>query len=537
MKSGVGKAPAVRQTKEGAIMSSINNGTDYAQLANQIRLNNANALLGGGNNASIAGISGDALQQWAMLGANSSAYEKLLEAQKTGQVKKGNGTTFELAADKYFNENYDAKTKTYTKPKYVSIAEQGAAIDPEKTSGDQLNDMRTLALAAIGNEGRLSSTHYDLFEKMRQNIASNFNSKGSSSSSSTSETTEATAASAKKTVDYRLLLDDQSFTVAGNAGEKAYTFGVGSSLEDVVSAINADTAETGVKAELVETDGGKYEVAFTSAATGKDQFVRIDQTRGDLFAAAGSSISGKGTDAVTKEVEDDVVATGEDTQAALAAGTPYGKLFEDNAFTIQGTKGSYSFSFEKGTTVEDIAAAINAQAEKTGVKAELIRGEDGAVEGLGLLAEKAGAGNYVQVKQDAGELFAIQGRTVSVAGSSVAKQGNADSGPAINRLEDLGKVNVNGQTYSFADLAPGGKASLAENPDAALAVLDQAIKDIYEGKAEIKGFDPSEMYVPGVTTGSAPDGAKASTNTMEYNNYGSSAISNWLKTYVVESDD
>ncbi len=521
-------------------MSSINGDTDYKQLANQIRLNNANAIMGNGGGASIAGISGDALQQWALLGANSKAYQRLLEAEKSGYVKQGNNTKFELASDKYFNENYDTEKKTYTKPKYVPIGQQGAAVDPEKTSGDQLNDMRTLALAAIGNSSRLSSAHYDLFEKMRQNIASNFNSKGSSSSTDADgagNETEAAAASAKATVDYRLLLDDQTFTVAGNEGEKTYNFGAGSSLEEVVSAINADAAATGVKAELVENDDGKFEVTFTSAETGKDQFVRIDQTRGDLFADAGSSISGKGTDAVAKEKKDEVVATGEDTRAALAAGTPYGKLFEDNAFTIQGAKGSHSFSFEEGTDIRDIAAAINEQAEKTGVKAELILGEDGAVEGLGLLADKAGAGNYVQVKQDKGELFAIQGRTVSVAGSSVAKQGNSDSGPVINRLEDLGRVSLNGQTYSFADLAPGGKASLEENPDAALAVLDQAIRDIYEGRAEVKGFDPSEMYIPGVTTDASNGGAKAPTNAMEYNNYGSSAISDWLNKYIVESDD
>lgn len=508
--------------------------TDYANLMNQQRLANTNSLFGNSNNNSIAGISGDALQQWAMLGANSSAYKKLLEAEKNGSIKQSQSHV--LNSDKYFNDHYDPKTNKITKATYTPQSQSGAQVDADATTGDQLSDMRTLALAAISNPDKLSSTHYDLFEKMRQNLASNLVTKGGSSSGDATAGEEAKAASVSKTIDYRLLLEDQSIVVAGNKGEQTYNFGTGSSLEDVVSKINADTAATGVKAELVEADGGKYELKFTSAETGKDQFVRLDQKTGSLFAAAGSSLSGKGTDAVKEEGK--TVVTSDDTQAAMVAGTPYGKLFEDNAFTVQGAKGSYSFSFAKGTDAADIAAAINDQAEKTGVKAEAIYNADGTVAGIGLLADKAGAGNYVQVKQDKGELFANEGRTASVAGSSTnssAGKGGTDSGPSITNLSDLGKVSLNGQVYSFADLGPGGKASLSKNPDAALAVIDKAIRDIAEGRAQVKGFEASEMYTPGVTNAkdnNTGSGANASTNTREHNNYNSSDLTNWLNKYV-----
>ena len=62
---------------------------------------------------------------------------------------------------------------------------------------------------------------------------------------------------------------------------------------------------------------------------------------------------------------------------------------------------------------------------------------------------------------------------------------------AIVSTAQLGQAEYAGRSYSFADLAPGGAASLAVNPDAALEVLDQAIRDIYSGKARIKGFDPA----------------------------------------------
>lgn len=503
-------------------MSSINNN-DYKNAYNQLKLNNANSLLNGTGSPSIAGISGDLLNQWAMLGANSKAYKALLEAEKTGSVKQ-NQNYSELLSDKYFNDYYDSSTGKLTKPTYTPSTNNTPEIDKESTSGDVLNDMRTLALAAIKNPNSLTSTHYDFFEKMRASIASSLVTGGNSGSTSVT-TKEAGAATVAKKVDYRLITDDQSFTVAGNKGEKTYNFASGASLEDVVAAINADSGDTGVKAELAESEGGKYEIKLTSATTGTDAFVRVDQGVGDLFAAAGGSISGKGTAPVTEEAEE--VATGTDSQAAMAVGLYTGKLFGDQTFTIQGRDGAETFSFEAGATAEDIAKAINDKSAGIGVTAEVIYNGAGEAEGIGLLASKAGTGHYIQVKQDKGDMFAAEGKTVSVAGSSIDTK-NAD-GPAISNLNDLGKVHINGETFSFADLVQGGKASLSKNPDAALAVLDQAIKDIYDGKAELKGFDPTTVYMPGLAVN---DAAKSSTNTMEIYNYGSDAMSSWLNKYV-----
>ncbi len=500
--------------------------TDYTSLANQLKLDNANSILGQAGTPSIAGISGDLLQDWANLGANSSAYKKLVEAEKTGSIKKNNYYT-ELMSDKYFNDYYDPETGKIKKATYTPVgsASSGIPLNEEDTSGDLLGDMRSLALAAISNPNNLNSNHYDFFEKMRARIASNFVS-GQDDDKKTVTTDEAQAAKATKDFDYRLLLEDQTFTVAGSEGEKTYNFGVGTSIEDVAAAINADSADTGVKAEMVETEDGTLRMELTSVDTGKDAFVRVDQTRGDMFAAPNSSLSAKGKDAVEKEV--DAVASGEDTQAAVAGGLYTGETFEDLAFTIAGRKGSEKFEFARGATAEEIVAAINEASENTGVTAQVIRNADGEAEGIGLLAEKSGTGNYIQVRQEKGSLFAKEGGLVNVSGSSDESGGD---GPAIGSLADLGRVNIDGVTYSFEDLRQGGKASLANNPEAALAVLDQTLKDIYEGRAEIKGFDPSEMYVPGLKSGTGRDD---STNTYEYGNYGSDAMTDWIGKYIRE---
>ncbi|MCD8140742.1 MAG: hypothetical protein LUE17_13360 [Planctomycetaceae bacterium] len=511
-------------------MSTVNNNTpNYSNVMNQQRLANSASLLGGSNMTSgasiIPGISGDMLSQWAMLGANSKAFRALQTAQKKGTLRQDN-VYHELQSDRLLNDNYDPKTKKIKKATYTPIAKTTPEIDKEATHGDVLTDMRTLALSAISNPNSLNSTHYDFFEKMRSSIESNLVTK--KSTSSTEVTKEAAQpAEITKEVDYRLLLDDQSFTVAGKDAEVSYNFGVGTSLEDVVAGINADSKTHGVQAELVETEDGAIEIKLNSLKEGANELIRVDQTQGDLFTAAGNSISAKGKDEVKGKGEE--VATSDKTQAALAAGIAYGKVFEDTEFVIQGRDGSKTFSFENGATAEEIVTAINDATSKTGVRAEVIYGADGA-EGIGLLAEKPGSGNYIHVNQIKGDLFARTGQSTSVAGSSTNSD---DDVPPINNVNDLGRVSINGETYSFADLVQGGRASLAKNPDAALAVLDQTIKDIYDGRAVIEGFDPADVYIPGVTVNNG--GSKATTNAYAYNDMGSSAIEAFINRYAPKS--
>ncbi|MCD8352470.1 MAG: hypothetical protein LUC93_17845 [Planctomycetaceae bacterium] len=512
-------------------MSTVNNTPNYSNLMNQQRLANSASLFGGSNTSSgasiIPGISGDMLSQWAMLGANSKAYKALQVAQKGGTLRQDN-VYQELQSDRLLNDHYDPKTGKIKKATYTPTAKATPEIDKDATHGDVLNDMRTLALSAISNPDSLNSTHHDFFEKMRSTIANNLVTKKSTSSTEVTKE-EATPATVTKEVDYRLLLDDQSFTVAGKDAEVSYSFGAGTSLEDVVAGINADSKEHGVQAELIELEGGKFEIKLNSLKTGADQVVRVDQTQGDLFTAAGNSISAKGKDEV--KGKGDEVATSDKTQAALAAGIAYGKVFEDTEFVIQGRDGSETFSFESGATAEEIVTAINDAAAKTGVKAEVIYGADGA-EGIGLLAEKAGSGNYIQVNQVKGDLFARKGQSTSVAGSTTNSDGDV---PPINNVNDLGRVTIDGETYSFADLIQGGRASLSKNPDAALAVLDQTIKDIYDGRAEVEGFDPVEVYIPGVTVNNG--GSKATTNAYAYNDMGSSAIEAFINRYAPKTSN
>ncbi len=479
----------------------------------------------------IPGFSGEMLSAWAMLRPNAKAYKALQAAEKNGGVMPKATDYVALNSDKLLNEYYDPKTNKIKKATYtpVSKATEPIKTDENTTMADVITNMRTLALSAISNPNSLGTTHYDFFEQMRATIANGLNTKNATDKT-TVVTEEAKAAVIDTPVDYHLLTDDEAFTVAGKDGEMTYRFGSGDSLEDVAAKISADSDTHGVKASVVEGEDGTKSLRLESLEKGAEHLIRVDQKVGSLFAEAGSSVSAKGKAEVKEEVDN--TASSEKSQAAMAAGLWSGKTFEDVEFTITGPKGDATYSFDKGTSGLDIMMAINADTEKTGVSAELIRNSAGEVEGIGLLTEKAGTGNNIRVDQDKGNLFAAEGRAASVAGSSKGKTSN---GASITSLQDLGKVKVGDQTYSFADLVKGGRASIEKNPDAALAVIDQTLKDIYSGRAEVSGFDKNTIYVPGIDYKGADTGN--ATNTHRYGFDDSDAINNWIKKYETATTD
>lgn len=504
-------------------------GSDLSSTMNQLRLNNANSLLSGlpSTSSSSNPISGDIIQAWTMRGANGAAYRKLLEAQETGSIKPKNPHNYELMSDKYFNDSYtkdEAGNVSYTyKPETTTTAADGDLLS-------QLEAMRNIASAASSNPNSINDTYANMFNTMRQNVAGALVTK--SDSSTTTKTGEAQAANLTSNVGFRYLDEQQSFTIAGKAGEKSYTFEEGSSLSQIAEAINADSEATGVKAEVVlDASGNATDIKLASTATGKDAFIRVDQTAGSMFAAAGASASAAGVDAT--EEKTDVVAKGGDAVAALATGASGGKVSGAQEFTIAGANGSKTFKFEAGTDIEDVAAAINEASEELGIRATAIRNSAGDVEGLGLETLEMGQNQYIKVTQKEGYLFTAPGQSVSVYGQSE----NPDGANAVNSLSQFGQIKYGGQSYSFADLGPGGKISLDSDPDIAVAIIDQAIRDLYSGAAELKGVDMEEAMLERsyVQTNDDRMGSSA-VNAVDINNFGSTAITNWINQRLRETE-
>lgn len=60
-------------------------------------------------------------------------------------------------------------------------------------------------------------------------------------------------------------------------------------------------------------------------------------------------------------------------------------------------------------------------------------------------------------------------------------------------VSNLGQVTVDGQTYSLNDLFSGGAASLANNPQLALDIIDQAINDISSSRGAIGAYQANTL--------------------------------------------
>lgn len=255
------------------------------------------------------------------------------------------------------------------------------------------------------------------------------------------------------------LASEESFTVAGNLGEADFSFGAGTSLSDMADAINSQAETTGVSAYL--TDGGTN-LRLTSQDYGSDQRVEVTQTRGEGFAEQGKNASDQGQD-LTVSVNGSRV-TGDGLSVSVSSTSFTGKL----AFSA----GSAS----EGATPAQTTVAQQDYAADTLVNADAARSSTLDTSGSGM---KLQTGTTAQSADQ---------QTIGL--------------PDIS-LENLGRVTVNGQEYSLADLYSGGSASLANDPTTALKVIDQAIADLSSMQAEVGAYQSNVLQ----TTNDSLNGA------------------------------
>lgn len=234
----------------------------------------------------------------------------------------------------------------------------------------------------------------------------------------------------------------QEFTVAGNAGNRTFSFAEGTSIADMASQINAMADSTGVNAYAVQDEGtGATSLRLVSSEYGSDASVRVDQTVGNGFAAQGSSVSDTGQD-VTVNVNGQQV-TGKGLDVSYSSGGVSGKLSMNENGVAQ--------------TGYDQDAVVDADSRQEAALTN-IRG------GMQLqLGEGSGSQNRESVSL-----------------------GNYSSGR-------LGTVEYNGETYSLNDLYGGGAASLQNNPELAMKIIDQAISDVSSGRANIGAYQANTL--------------------------------------------
>ncbi len=220
-----------------------------------------------------------------------------------------------------------------------------------------------------------------------------------------------------------------------------------------------------------------------------------------------------------------------DAEAAQADAGAIQDAVDDTTIKIAGSQGSVELSFAAGTSAADIAEAINAESENTGV----------AVEGGNLVSTEVGSEQYVDVETIEGSGVGVtEGKTegadveATVNGEQVSAQGNtitidngtmkgevslADTvtagdelsfeveggglvfqlggGSGEQRAIGISAINTSslGETDDGAlyTLRSGGDNSMSENPSAALRIIDQAISDIATTRAELGAFQTNTL--------------------------------------------
>ena len=234
----------------------------------------------------------------------------------------------------------------------------------------------------------------------------------------------------------------QEFSIAGNLGSRHFSFAAGTSVEDMAKHINEYAGSTGVNAYAVRDQGsGATMIRLASAEYGADQTVRVSQFTGSAFAQEGRTVADQGQNA-TLTVNGSNVATNGLT-ANIAGGNATAQIgLNENVIG------------QTGYEQDDL---INAN-QSAAASVDNIRG------GMQLqLGEGSGGQNR---------------ETISL--------GNYN--PAV-----LGQVEYEGETYSLNDLYGGGAASLANNPELAMRIIDQAISDVSAGRANIGAYQANTL--------------------------------------------
>ena len=220
------------------------------------------------------------------------------------------------------------------------------------------------------------------------------------------------------------------------------------------------------------------------------------------------------------QIDVSVSVTAQATQASLNYG--FGAIADDVVLEVGGQNGFEAFSFESGSTIEDMAAAINLVSDALGVTAEL---EAAAVAGS-ITASSYGTDNDITITADTAGLDEgnirvkytasnAQAGTTTTTASYTAASGN-DPGTLNVQLETTAwtkaKWAVNGDEDGTADNAFSIESKLygAQNEFEIKIVETGAALDItYDHDGGTGGIGKLTVDIDNVASGSSPAEVKA----------------------------
>ncbi len=211
-----------------------------------------------------------------------------------------------------------------------------------------------------------------------------------------------------------------TFDLTGNLGTATISVSQGETLQTVADRINAQTANTGVVAEVAGND-----LVLKSQTTGTAAQITLEVTDQGVFAVSPGS---KAT----------LVSSTPRQRAQLIYNTTDGLVADNATVTITGNSGSYQFTFTQGQTLTSAASQINQQTLATGVQA--------TVQGNQLVLESTtfGESATVSVTVDSGS-FPVSGGNGNGTANGVNAQTRVTGTDAAE-----GDPNVQGNTLVYA---------------------------------------------------------------------------------------
>eukprot|EP00913_Durusdinium_trenchii_P023469 g22047.t1 len=201
-----------------------------------------------------------------------------------------------------------------------------------------------------------------------------------------------------------LVQDTATFKLTGNLGNAEITLTQGETLTDVAGRVNALSDSTGVKALV---SGNK--LLFESVDSGKDASVSIEllslgSSSLTISELNESQLAAFNIDSIQQSADHTI--SGFVTSAAKAAELKYvggsgGVVTDSSSFVLTGDLGQATISINRGESLSDAAARINAQAETTGVTA--------SVDGNELVFNSAAVGSSANIEIEVTSIEKVTG--------------------------------------------------------------------------------------------------------------------------------
>jgi flagellin len=301
---------------------------------------------------------------------------------------------------------------------------------------------------------------------------------------------------------------------------------------NVMDVAGGNLSDAEIKAKQIEIDAAMEAVNRIGNYT---TFGR----RKLLDGSAGPSVSGVNASQVTNidvhynagggERTPNVEVVAAATSAALTHTSATGALAEDTDLAITGGEGTVTLEFSAGASLADVAQAVNATTDSSGVAAtvdgneltftsvavgseasvavEAVTGTfdtgAGQAEGTDVVVrvdgvEFTGQGNAVEIHTETLQAdlefvsgFSGQVDPITISGGAMTFNFSPDLGrPSMLALPNVNATALGGSAGRLSDLTTGGSASLASgNLAGAIDILDTARDQVLEARARAGAFE------------------------------------------------